>query len=265
MLSRRDFLNVATATAALFAIGNKSVPVFGQQKIQQSDLLRFDSKGQLTLLHMTDCHAHLKPVYYREPSVNLGVGEVYGKPPHVTGDELLQMFQIKPGSLEAHMMTHLDFVKLANEYGRVGGMDRMATLVKAIRAERGNDKTLFLDGGDTLQGSFTSLVTKGGDMVKVLNALGTDATTGHWEFTHGTDRVLEFAGDKDNKGELNGAFLAGNIVDTEWEEPVFKSTQFFEKNGVNIAVIGQAFPFTPIANPPLSHSNLVIWNSRKNR
>ena len=114
MLSRRDFLNVATATAALFAFGNKSVPVYGQQKIQQSDLLRFDSKGQLTLLHMTDCHAHLKPVYYREPSVNLGVGEVYGKPPHVTGDELLQMFQIKPGSLEAHMMTHLDFVKLAN-------------------------------------------------------------------------------------------------------------------------------------------------------
>ncbi len=249
MLSRREFLTVASATAAVTALDGRLRSAAAQQKITQEDLLKFQPKGQVTILHMNDCHSDLMPHYYREPSINLGVGEAYGKPPHITGEAALEMYGIRSGSLEAYALTSKDFVSLAREYGKVGGMDRMATLVKAIRSERGEEKTLFLDGGDSLQGSYTSLKSKGADMVKVLNTLGVEATTGHWDFTYGTDRVLEFAGNKDGGGELTGTFLAGNVFDTEWEEPVFKSTKMFEKNGIKIAVIGQAFPFTPIANP----------------
>ena len=249
MLSRRDFISIAGATAALAGLDGRLRSAAAQQKITQADILAFKPKGQVTLLHMTDCHAQLMPIYFREPSVNLGVGDANGKPPHITGQEFLTRFGIKKGSSQAYALTSAGFEALAREYGRVGGMDRLATLVKAIRADRGDDKVLLLDGGDTLQGSYTSLKSKGADMVDVLNHLGVEATTGHWEFMYGTDRVKAFAGTKDDAGELKAAFLAGNVVDTEWDEPVFNSTKFFEKNGVKIAVIGQAFPFTPIANP----------------
>ncbi|MGI9382703.1 MAG: thiosulfohydrolase SoxB, partial [Methyloligellaceae bacterium] len=249
MLSRRDFLAVAAATAAVTGLGDRLAGAAARQELSQQDLLKFSPKGQVTILHMTDCHAQLVPAFYREPSVNLGVGAAAGKPPHVTGSEFLSRFGIEPGSARAYALSSVDFAALARDYGRVGGMDRMATLVKAIRAERGDGRTLFLDGGDSLQGSYTALQSKGADMVKVLNQLGVRATTGHWEFTYGAERVLEFAGDKENGGELEAAFLAGNIFDTEWDEPVFKSVEMFEKGGVKIAVIGQAFPFTPIANP----------------
>ncbi len=243
MLSRREFLMVAAATAAVTGLGGRLAEVVAKQKLSQADLLRFTPKGQVTLLHMTDCHAQLLPIYFREPSINLGVGEVKGKPPHITGREFLKRFDITPGSHLAYALTSEDFVALAREYGRVGGMDRMATLVKAIRAERGADRVLFLDGGDTLQGSYTALKTKGGDMVKVFNQLGCDAMTGHWEFTYGAERIQEVV------KEMAFPFLNGNVIDTEWEEPVFESTKIFEKGGVKVAVIGQAFPFTPIANP----------------
>ncbi|MCG8560959.1 MAG: thiosulfohydrolase SoxB [Hyphomicrobiales bacterium] len=249
MLSRRDFLAVAAATAAVTGLGDRLAAAAARQRLSQQDLLTFSPKGQVTILHMTDCHAQLVPAYYREPSVNLGVGDAAGKPPHVTGSDFLKLFDIAPGSARAYALTSEDFAALAKDYGRVGGMDRMATLVEAIRAERGADRTLFLDGGDSLQGSYTALQSKGADMVKVLNRLGVEATTGHWEFTYGADRVLEFAGDKESRGELEAAFLAGNVFDTEWDEPVFNSSKMFEKGGVKIAVIGQAFPFTPIANP----------------
>ncbi len=249
MLTRRDFLTVAAATAAVTGFGSRFAALAAGQKITQADLLRFKPKGKLTILHMTDCHAHLKPIYFREPSINLGVGAARGKVPHLTGEEYMKHFGLQPGSHMAYALTYTDFVSLARQYGRVGGMDRMATLVKAIRAERGEGNTLFLDGGDTLHGSYTALKTRGADMVQVMNALGIDATTGHWEFTLGDERVLELFGDKDGGGSFKGAFLAGNVFDNEWEEPVFKSTKFFERAGVKIAVIGQAFPFTPIANP----------------
>lgn len=242
MLTRRDFLQVATATAAMTGLSGQFTPVAAKQQITQDDLLKFNSKGQVTLLHMTDCHAQLVPLYFREPSINMGIGQVAGLPPHITGKDFLHKFGIHPGSPEAYALSSEDFVSLARSYGKVGGMDRMATLVKAIRAERPGN-TLFLDGGDTWQGSYTSLKTNAADMVKVTNALGIEAMTAHWEFTYGDERVKEIV------GELDFPFLAGNVFDTEWEERVFKAIEYFERGGVKVAVIGQAFPYTPVANP----------------
>lgn len=242
MISRREFFHLAAATAVVSGSTLPFSSAMAQQSITQSKLLEFDSLGQVTLLHFTDMHAQLTPVYFREPSVNLGVGEVAGLPPHITGADFLKHYGISAKSPEAYALSSNDFSALASEYGRVGGIDRMATLVKAIRAERPNN-TLFLDGGDTWQGSYTSLETRGEDMVKVQNALGLDAMTAHWEFTYGEERVNEL------KDMLNFPFLAGNVTDTEWEEAVFDSTAYFERGGVKIAVIGQAFPYTPVANP----------------
>lgn len=249
MLSRRDFLQVALATSALTGLDGGLARLAAQQRITQADLLAFKPKGRLTLLHMTDCHGQLLPHYFREPSVNLGVGEANGLPPHVTGKEFLARFGIAAGTHSQYALTDQDFVELAKTYGRVGGMDRLATLVKAIRSERGAKNTLLLDGGDTLHGSYTVMKTAGGDMASVLDALGAEATTGHWEFTLGEQRITELFGDKDTAGKVKATFLANNIRDNDFDEPVFKSTRHFEKAGVRIAVIGQAFPFTPIANP----------------
>ncbi len=242
MFDRRQFLQVAAATAVMTGAPGILSRAAAQQTITQKDLLAFEPKGQVTLLNFTDCHAQLMPIYFREPSVNIGVGDVTGLPPHITGKEFLKHFGLQASSPEAYALSSHDFTALAKTYGRVGGLDRMATLVKAIRAER-PDNTLLLDGGDTWQGSYTSLMTDGADMVEAMNALGVDAMTAHWEFTYGSDRVNEL------KDMLDFPFLAGNVVDTEWEEAVFDSTANFERGGVKIAVIGQAFPFTPIANP----------------
>jgi len=242
MLSRRDFLRVAAAAAAATGTTGSRSRAIAQQRLSQADLLRFDPLGQVTLLHFTDIHAQLVPIYFREPSINLGVGEVKGLPPHITGAAFLQQYGIEPGTASAYAMASEDFAALAKEYGRVGGLDRMATLVKAIRAER-PDNTLLLDGGDTWQGSYTSLKTQGEDMVQAMNALGVDAMTAHWEFTYGTDRVEELI------EQMDFSFVAGNVRDTEWDEDVFDAVSTFERGGVKIAVIGQAFPYTPVANP----------------
>jgi len=242
MLDRRQFMQVAAATAILTGTPGALGRAAARQAISQDDLLKFDAKGQVTLLNFTDCHAQLVPLYFREPSINVGVGEVHGLPPHLTGKDFLKKFGLKAGSAEAYALTSEDFAGLAASYGRVGGLDRMATLVKAIRAQRPNN-TLLLDGGDTWQGSYTALKTSGEDMVDAMNALGVDAMTAHWEFTYGTERVQEL------KDKLKFPFLCGNVVDTEWEEGVFDHTKFFERGGVKIAVIGQAFPYTPVANP----------------
>ena len=242
MFSRRDFLTVAAATAILTGGKGQLGRLAAQQRIGQDELLEFDPLGQVTLLHVTDMHAQLKPIYFREPSINLGVGEVTGLPPHLTGKDFLAHYGLTPGSLDAYTMSDQDFVALARDYGQVGGVDRLATLIKAIRAER-PDNTLFLDGGDTWQGSYTSLMTQGSDMVKVFQELGCDAMTAHWEFTLGQDRVEALI------PELGFPFLAGNVRDTDWDEPVFENTAFFERGGVKVAVVGQAFPYTPVANP----------------
>jgi len=242
MLTRRDFLQVTAATAlAMGGVGGLARTAAGQ-RISQESLLRFAPVGQLTLLHFTDLHAQLMPLYYREPSVNIGVGESLGLAPHLTGRRLLTEFGLQPGSPAAYAFCSEDFGALAREYGRVGGLDRMATLIKAIRAERPG-ATLLLDGGDSWQGSYSALMEQGADMVEVTAALGIDAMTAHWEFTYGAARVLEL------KDRLKYPFLCGNVKDVTWGDPVFQAVQTFERAGLKIAVIGQAFPYTPIANP----------------
>ena len=244
--SRRDFLQFAVnAGATLGAAGLLANPsrALAQQKLAQDDLLRFDAKGQVTLLHFTDVHAQLAPIYFRPPDTNIGVGDFAGIPPHLVGEAFLKEFGIERGSPLAYAHTFLDYVDLARAYGRLGGLDRTATLVKAIRAERGDDRVLFLDGGDTWQGSYTSLKTNGQDMVDCMKVLKPDAMTGHWEFTFGEDRFLELV------EQMGYPFLASNIFDAEWDEPAFENTAMFEKGGVPVAVIGQAMPYTPIANP----------------
>jgi len=242
MITRRDFARAAAATAILAGSGGGIARAAARQSLKQADLLRFDPVGQVTLLHFTDIHAQLMPVYFREPSVNIGVGEDIGLAPHLTGEAFLKAFGIAPESANAYAFTASDFAALAATYGRMGGVDRLATLVKSIRAERPT-QTLLLDGGDTWQGSYTSLRERGADMVAVQNALGVDAMTAHWEFTYGQDRVKEL------KSKLTFPFLAGNVKDTQFGDRVFDSTKIFERGGVRIAVIGQAFPYTPIANP----------------
>lgn len=241
MFDRRGFLQIMMAAAALCAPGSVGRAA-AAQKISQKDLLRFEPLGRITLLHFSDIHGQLMPVYFREPSINIGVGSVRGLPPHVTGRKLLDLYGIPAGSPEAYALTSEDFVALGRHYGRIGGLDRMATLIKAIRAERPG-KTILLDGGDTWQGSYTSLKTRGADMVKAMNALGVEAMTAHWEFTYGAERVLELI------DQLEFPFLAGNVRDTSWDEPVFEAVKIFERAGLRIAVIGQAYPYTPIANP----------------
>lgn len=244
MFSRRELLMAGAALSAIAGSGlaGRWSQAVAQQALTEDSLLDFQSTGNVTILHVTDLHAQLVPVYFREPSINLGVGDVAGLPPHVTGADFLKLYNIKPGTPEAYAMTSEDYVSLAKSYGKMGGLDRIATIVKRVRAERG-DGVLLLDGGDTWQGSYTSLQTKGQDMVDAMNALEPDAMTGHWEFTYGTERVKEIV-----EG-LPFSFLGGNIFDTEWDEPAFEAYKIFEKGGAKIAVIGQAFPYTPIANP----------------
>jgi sulfur-oxidizing protein SoxB len=242
MITRREILQVGAATAALAAGGGGFTRAMAQQRLSEAELLKFDALGNVTLLHVADIHGQLLPVYFREPSINLGVGEARGQPPHLTGSDFLKRFGIPAKSAAAYALTSEDFSALAKTYGRIGGLDRLATVIKRVRAERG-DKVLLLDGGDTWQGSLGANASRGQDMVDCMALLKPDAMTGHWEFTYGEARVQELI-----KG-LGFPFLALNIRDTEWNEPVFEPMKMFERGGVKIAVLGQAFPYTPVANP----------------
>ena len=245
MFSRRDFLQVGMATSAIYgASGFGSFSkLAAQQKLSQDDLLQFDTFGNISLIHITDIHAQLKPIYFREPEINIGVGDAFGKVPHITGADFRKMYGINDRSPSHYALTHNDFSALAKEYGRVGGLDRVATVVNAIRADRPD--AILLDGGDTWHGSYTCHHTQGQDMVNVMNALNTEAMTFHWEFTLGSDRVHEII------DTLPFPALGQNIFDAEWDEPAeyFKPYTFFDRGGSRIAVIGQAFPYMPIANP----------------
>lgn len=243
MRSRREFLQMAAVSASYFAATPNFARAAAQQRLTQDDLLKFESKGQVTLLHLTDIHGQLKPIYFRPPSENYGVGDFEGVPPHLVGETFLNHFSIPAGSAFAYAHTMVDYLSLAKSYGKLGGLDRTATLIKAIRAERGDNKVLLLDGGDTWQGSYCSLKTQGADMMAAMKALKPDAMVGHWEFTLGKERVEELV------DEMGYPFLGSNCFDTEWDERVFQSTAYFERGGIKVAVIGQHFPYTPIANP----------------
>jgi sulfur-oxidizing protein SoxB len=245
-LSKREFLQVLTAASAAG---------MGLSRWADADAATAEEKlydlppmgtgpGHVSLLHMTDCHAQLKPIYFREPTVNLGLGSMQGQPPHLVGEHLLKRGGVKPGTALAHAYTYIDFEKAARRYGKVGGFAHLATLVKRMKASRPG--ALLLDGGDTWQGSATALWTDGQDMVDACKALTVDVMTGHWEFTLGMKRVQQIV-EKDFAGKLD--FVAQNVKTNDFGDPVFKPYVIREINGVPVAIIGQAFPYTPIANP----------------
>ncbi len=244
--SRREFLQMlAVAGAAGINLTGCSKKSSTQSSNGVDNIYDIPTFGNVSLLHFTDCHAQLMPVYYREPNINIGVGDAFGKPPHVVGEALLKEFGIAPDSLKAHAFTYLNFEEAARKYGKVGGFAHLSTLIKQIQGSR-QGRNLLLDGGDTWQGSATALWTNGQDMVDATKLLGVDIMTGHWEFTYGAERVLEII-NKELKGSIE--FLAQNVVDNTFEDPIFKAYSLREINGVQVAIIGQAFPYTPIANP----------------
>ena len=245
-LSRREFLQmlaVAGAASGLTACGVKGL----QEKdtpMAAAHLYDMPVYGNVSLLHMTDCHAQLLPVYFREPNINLGVGPAWGRPPHLVGDAYLKYFHVPAGGRRANAFTYLNFTEASRRYGKIGGFAHLATLLKRVRAER-HGRSLLLDGGDTWQGSATSMWTEGRDMIGAQKLLGVDAMTAHWEFTYGAKRVMEAV-----KHELHPIeFLAQNVNDATWGSLIFKPYTIRELNGVSVAVIGQAFPYTSIANP----------------
>jgi len=257
-MSRREFLQMlAVASAAGFNLTACDSGSQSQQGAMSTDaggakpqkaptnLYELPPFGNVSVMHYTDCHGQLLPIYFREPNINLGIGSMKGHPPHLVGDHLLKYFNVKPNTREAHAFTYLNYVEAAHKYGMVGGFSHLSSLVKNIRSQRPG--SLLLDGGDTWGGgSATGLWTNAQDMVDAQKLLGVDVMTGHWEFTFGADRVKEIV-DKEFKGNID--FVAQNVVDNEWNERVFEPYVIREINGVPTAIIGQAFPYTPIANP----------------
>ena len=219
------------------------------------DLYDVGRFGNVRILHLTDSHAQLQPIYFREPSVNLGVGDMRGKPPHIVGGAFLEYFNIVPGGRAAHAFTFLDYQEAAHRYGRMGGFAHLKTLIDRLRAEAGAGNALLLDGGDIWQGSGLASASQGADMVEAANLLGVDAMTGHWEFTYGEAALRK------NLASFKGEFLAQNVFLTEDaafnDKPafdpasgrVFKPAMVKDVGGVRIAIIGQAFPYVPIAHP----------------
>ncbi|MDQ2989471.1 MAG: thiosulfohydrolase SoxB, partial [Pseudomonadota bacterium] len=241
-MNRREFAQLLGIAAAGGMLINSKAALAGTATAGNLyDLPRF---GNVHFLHFTDCHAQLKPVYFREPSMNLGVGAASGRIPHLVGEQLLKQVGLKPNTPQAHAFTALNFEKAAQAYGKVGGFAHLATLVKRMRA--GRPGALLLDGGDTWQGSGTALWTKGQDMVDACLLLGVDVMTAHWEMTLGDKRVQEIVG-KDFKGKVD--FVAQNVKTTDFGDQVFAPYVVKQMNGVPVAIIGQAFPYTPIANP----------------
>lgn len=244
-MNRRDFLQVLMASVV--------APGCAPRRLSEAPGRLYDvpSFGNATLLHFTDCHAQLLPLYYREPAVNTGVGAGKNRPPHLTGQAFLDFFAIKSKSPEAYALSSLDFAEAAEVYGTTGGFAHLATLIARLRDERGEGNVLLLDGGDSWQGSATALWTQGRDMVEACNQLGVDVMTGHWEFTYGDGQVLA------NLAQFAGDFVAQNVALTEEaqferdadSDRIFKPYLIKQLTHARLAVIGQAFPYTPIANP----------------
>ena len=239
-MSRREFLKaLAVATASGFPLSQsaEAVNISGFYDLH-------DFGSDLTLLHFTDCHAQLLPTYYREPDTNIGVGDAAGQPPHLVGDAFLRYYLVSKDSRVAYADTCIDYARAARTFGAMGGFAQLATLVKKVKDQRPN--ALLLDGGDTWQGSATALWTQGQDMVDACKLLGVNVMTGHWEFTYGADRVRQIV-DTQLKGKID--FVAQNVTTADFGDQVFQPYVIKEVNGIPVAVIGQAFPYTPVANP----------------
>src|SRR5712691_5717065 len=242
-VTRRDLLKLLAIAAASGLDPRRLEADDGPER-----LLEFEPLGNVTLLHVTDAHATTRPVFYREPDTLIGVGDERGKPPFLTGTEFLGAYRLAADTAAAYAYTSLDFPALAARYGRMGGYAHLATLVKRVRAERPG-RTLLLDGGDALQGSATSLWSRGEDMLRVTNQLGVEVFTAHWEFVYGIDRVKELFGDRERRGLFTGDFVAQNVAEAGWDEPVFRPYTIKEVGGVRLGVIGQVFPYTPVSHP----------------
>lgn len=240
-MTRREFLEVlAVAAASGMALDSRQA-LAGEVPKNFYELPKF---GNVSFMHFTDCHAQLLPIYFREPNVNIGVGPAKGKAPHLVGEQFLKAYGIKPGTAEAHAFTYLDFPAAAKVYGKVGGFAHLATLIKNIRTQRPN--AILLDSGDTWQGSGTALWTNGADMVGAQKLLGVNVMAPHWEFTLGQERVKEIV-EKDFKGSID--FVAQNVKTADFGDLVFKPYVMKTMNNIPVAIIGQAFPYTPVANP----------------
>ena len=255
-LSRRDFLQ---ALAFASAGGMSLQSNFAGAQVAAQKFYDVPKFGNVHLLHFTDCHAQLLPIYFREPNVNLGIGAQEGKTPHLVGEYFLKANGIAPGTRDAHAFTYLDYVAAAQNYGKMGGFAHMATLIKQLKA--GRPGAQLLDGGDTWQGSATALWSKAQDMVDTSLALGVDVMTAHWEMTYGEKRVLEIVqGDLHNKID----FIAQNIKTADFGDDVFPSYTLRNQNGILVAIIGQAFPYTPIANPSYFTPNWTFGIQEEN-
>jgi sulfur-oxidizing protein SoxB len=248
-IRRRDFLKITGAAALAGGLPPvaRSADIAGVY-----DLERF---GNARILHITDTHAQLLPGYFREPSVNLGLGAMHGRPPHLVGRAFLDRFGISPDSADAYAFTSLDFEKSAARFGKLGGFAHLKTLIDHLRGDGGAGSALLLDGGDSWQGTGLANSMRGADMVEATNLLGIEAMTGHWEFTYGEQAL------RGNLKRFKGEFLAQNVYLTEQAsfndakafDPasgrVFKPAIIKEIGGYRIAVIGQAFPYVPVAHP----------------
>ncbi len=251
-INRREFLQVLAA-ASVAGIGASS-------SIEAA--YASENYGSVRLLHITDSHAQLNPVYYREPQINLGVGDAWGFPPHLVGKALFDYYGITAATPEAYAFTYLNFAELAEQYGKVGGYAHLKMLVNQLRQSYGEERTLLLDGGDSWQGSGTALWTRGMEMVEANNILGVDLATGHWEFTYTPEEL------QSNLTASNSEFIAQNIFLTE--DALFDEKPAYDEftghafppytmrslGGYELAIIGQAFPYTPIANP---RRNVPDW------
>jgi S-sulfosulfanyl-L-cysteine sulfohydrolase len=249
-ISRRDFLQIAAALGLVSVSNGFATTINGKNPadITLKDLYEFDSKGNVTLLHICDMHAHIKPLYWREPSTLISAPNLVGTPGFLCGESFAKFYGLEPSSLDAYFDTYMDFPALAKKFGKMGGISHMKTYVDEVRRQRGNDKVLLLDSGDTWQGTGVALKSRGEAIVKAQNYLGVDVMVGHWEFTYGKKRVKELI------DMLDAKFISQNIVgddpfSDEYEELIFEPYTIEERGGAKIGIVGQSFPFTSTANP----------------
>ncbi|WP_457596717.1 thiosulfohydrolase SoxB [Hydrogenimonas sp.] len=248
-ISRRDFLHIAAAMGLLGAGGNLLAKGAKRpDELSATDIMDFRSVGKVSLLHICDLHAHLRPLYWREPSTLISAPDLTGTPGFLCGRSFAEFYGIRPGTLEAYFDTYLNFESLAAKFGKMGGVAHIKTIVEEVRRDRGRDNVLLLDSGDTWQGTAVALKSRGEAIVKAQNYLGVDVMVGHWEFTYGKERVKELI------DMLDADFISQNIVDDDpfsddFEELVFPPYVVKEVGGAKIGIIGQSFPFTSTANP----------------